>query len=225
MPFYRGPDLTPGVRVPYYDFDLSATTFTAGCGQRLGNGSFDHGLIVQGDWAQGATGDSVTVARGSQLGNVLGNFYERLDPYQGTIVILLTPEWDGDDSLEHYFYYGDAIRFYKSTSNTLVGIIDDGALRSMSVSTASWGAGEPQLIIFRWDAKRTLDGTNYASITVNGVTTFGITTCNGTTAPDATPDIGASTTSNQACATLGGMVIYRRPLFDGRMGCHPAMER
>ncbi|PIZ45089.1 hypothetical protein COY32_05630, partial [candidate division WWE3 bacterium CG_4_10_14_0_2_um_filter_41_14] len=78
-------------------------------------------------------------------------------------------------------------------------------------------AGTTYLVVGRWDLDTTLDGTNYMSISVNDVASFG-----GTSWPfgiAATPtDFNVGGSSRTAPGIIEGLTIYRRPLFDGTYG-------
>jgi len=62
----------------------------------------------------------LSYSRGSQVGNLTGYWYGNFDPYQGTVVFWIKPEWAGNDGIEHNIVYISAnYRIYKSTGNNL----------------------------------------------------------------------------------------------------------
>jgi len=159
----------------------------------------------------------VTFPRGDQIGNPIQLAYANVDPYQGSIVFWIRPEWAGDDGIEHEFYFADAdFEITKTAANNLRFELPSG---SLDVDISAWTAGTTYFVVVRWDSKKTLDGTNYACVSINNVHTYGITTQPTMGTPDTTQHIGSDTLSRHpANAIIAGPFIYRRVLTDGTYG-------
>jgi len=205
-----------GAAAPWADFDLSALIFTPAMDKRSAPGPFDRAPICQGKWDGTGTPDIVTAGRGNQI---VDYFYEHIDPYQGTIVFWITPEWDGDDGIIHYVVRTGQLYVHKKSSpNRLVfGYRDATMWRSISIDASGWSAGDTHLIICRYDSNNSLDGTNHLCITVDGISTFGASTLSGARVPDSVP-IGHYSSAESADAVIEGFTIYRRVLYDGTYG-------
>jgi len=189
------------------NFNTTDQTFTPLMAKRNSAGPFAAGVMVQGD-SVGTIGDNLSYSRGSQINS---NFYQTMDVNQGSISLWITPEWNGNDNQLHVIWW-PAGSFYlrKETNNTLLFRIGG----NISVDVSSWTAGTTYHVIGRWDYKNTLDGTNYASLSINGVTTFGVTSFSAQT-PSASQYIGVSNGSSFfANAIIEGLTIYRRPLYE-----------
>src|SRR3989344_7348257 len=98
-----------------------AATFTPGMSKRNVSGApFAAGPIIQSKLStSGATGDSLTYSRGTQ---VSGNFYANFDKSQGSIVFWVTPEWNGNDGQGHSLITATSDQNFfitKDTDNTL----------------------------------------------------------------------------------------------------------
>ena len=74
------------------ELDFNETTFTPGMAKREG-AVFAGAPMVQGQWDGTGTPDVLTFVRGA---NLSGHWYANFDPYQGSIVFWITPEWDGE---------------------------------------------------------------------------------------------------------------------------------
>jgi len=209
--------LIGGTRIRPFDFDLDATTFTAGMAKRTAPGPFTAAPIVQGTWAsEVTTRDQLT---GPVATAVHDLFEDTGDAYQGTFVFWVTPEWDGDDGKEHRLVgLGNHAYVFKSTGGYLVFMFnDDGAWSSTSVDISGWSAGATYNVVARWDVKNTLDGTNYACISINDVHSFGYTTAITPADMDRVL-VGDYSNNKPPNAIIEGLTIYRRPLFDGTYG-------
>lgn len=197
-----------------FDFNPALAAFTPSMAKRTcPAGPYLTAPIVQGKWDESGIPDALSLSRGTQIAGV---WYQNIDPYQGSIVLWITPEWNGNDGKEHYiFINGAAATLEKTTAGNLLFRMGAGVC---AVSVASWVAGTTYCVVGRWDFKNTLDGTNYACISVNDSHTFATTT---TTTPDATAlsYIGSLYgTSLGADSIIQGLTIYRRPLYDGTYG-------
>jgi hypothetical protein len=200
-------------------YGASAVTHTARMATRLPpTGPFAAALVVQGKLGASNANDFISLTPGTAIS---GYFYPKIDMYQGTVVLWITLEWNGNDGLVHRFfreYQQGSFNVTKWSDNKIYFFFAGGG-GSTSVSTESWLAGNTYCLVCRWDTKNTLDGTNYMCVSVDDVHTFSTTS-----APQAGLvtgiNIGANTTTQEpANALIQGLTIYRRPLFDGAYGC------
>lgn len=207
--------------VPTYTLNLSDVTFTPRMAKRLpSSGLFAAAPIVQGAWDGTGTADALTAGRGTQIA---GTFYQNFDFAQGSIVVWVTPEWDGDDGVSHCLFSvgADTVVLEKNDSNNLVFWFYDGVgIRSVTVDASGWTAGTTYCIIVRWDSKNTLDGTNHLSLSIDDSHAFSAPTVSGTSAPGDTLLYVGSRTSYLygASAIVEGVTVYRRVLYDGTYG-------
>lgn len=210
--------LLGGKKSPVWKPDPLAGTFTAGMAKRA-TGVFAAAPIVQGMWTDDGSlsSDEVVAVRGNQIS---GYFYERVDPYQGSMVFWITPEWDGGDSKFHYIYSNRYVSLYKHENNRLYLFLSFNPTISHYVSTAGWTAGTTYSVVIRWDTKNTLDGTNYICISVNNSHDFGRVTGTAVDNSYANLFIGLNwgATSYAADSIIEGLTVYRRPLWDGANG-------
>lgn len=192
------------------------TSFTVAMAKRKpATGPFAAGVIPQGKWGVGDTGgDTITVPGAVTIGS---NFRTYLDQDQGSIVFWVTPEWNGNDGLNHVFFKGDwtTTAIYKETDNKLYFNFGWGYYQSVDVS--NWTAGSTYLVTARWDKKNTLDGTNYISLSIGDTHTYGSTSLGGASWPNEIM-IGGGGGFGVADALIQGLTIYRRPLWDGQYG-------
>jgi hypothetical protein len=166
--------------------------------------------IVQGGWNATGTSDSLTHSRGSAIN---GYFYPQIDHHQGSLVLWITPEWNGNDGKAHQIYNASgssSFLLYKDTNNNLYAMIGN---RSMGTSISTWTAGTTYNLVLRWDTDNTLDGTNYISISIDNTHVYGATSAITPNTIALNPIIGSN-----ANAIIEGLTIYRRPLFDGTNG-------
>lgn len=210
------PLMTAGGLNTTFNFDSTLATFTPAMAKRkAASQPFAAASLVQGKLDASGTPDIVSLARGTQIS---GNFYPNWDAGVGSIVVWITPEWAGNDGLKHVIVqFSTNGALYKDTDNKLY--LSLASSKSVSVSISSWAAGTTYLVIARWDSQNTLDGANYACLTINNSSTFG---CASYTpeAPNATIYIGSDGTTSPANAILSGLTVYRRPLWDGTYGCN-----
>ncbi len=195
----------------YFNFDINSSTFTPNMAKRNSAGPFAAGVMVGGKWVDGSESDILTFERGSQIS---GNFFSNKDMNQGSIVLWITPEWNGNDDVIHYIYGTSYFSLVKTAASSLyVNFYDGNSWVSSAVKNVSdWVSGSTYLVIFRWDMKNKLDGTNHTSITVNNLTIFGTTSVSGIYPPWNTYRIYSNN------ALIEGLTVYRRPLFDGQYG-------
>jgi len=208
-------DMLPCAAVNY---NAISAAFTPSMGKRLGT-VFAAAPIVQGKFDGTGTPDVLTFSRGSQ---VVGNWYGTFDPYQGGLVVRITPEWNGDDGIFHWVFGGwnERIQLNKSATNYLICQRRIGAAwASVQVDASGWTAGTTYCVVFRWDTRNKLDGTNYLSVSVNDAHVFGSATAPDGEAASSTLAIGSNAAANPANAIIEGLTIYRRPLWDGTYGC------
>ena len=144
-----------------FDFDLGALTFTPSMAKRAG-GTFAAAPIVQGKWDGTGTGDTLLTQANT---TIFDRFRDIVDVYQGTISFWITPEWDGDDGLDHQIYEpGSTFYIRKMSGSTLRLQWGDGtATYRIQVEVSAWTAGTTYHIVCRWDEKKSLDGTNFES--------------------------------------------------------------
>jgi len=201
---------------------VASVTFTPNVAKRNSTGPFAAGVMVQTNqnvdpWIS----DAVYFSHGN---NISKNFRNNIDFNQGSIVFWITPEWNGNDGLLHYFLLQAShgyVRLFKNTSNQLVAQL---ANSSASVDASSWTAGSTYLVVARWDTRNKLNGTNYVSLSVGDSHTFGGTSISDMTSftPGGFMHFGsydaASSYRYGANAIIEGLTIYRRPLFDGTYG-------
>ena len=144
-------------------------TFFSGTAKREAPGPFAAAPIVQGGWANGDPSDTLLFLRGNQIGAL---FYEGLDADQDSLVVWLTPEWDGNDGKRHDFFnnqFGNPGRVsLRAQSNNLIFRV--GATigtDEVSVDISTWVAGQTHLVVGRWDNDNALDGTNTISLSID----------------------------------------------------------
>lgn len=200
-------------------FNLGDSIFTPAMAKRTSPGPFETAPIYQGDWDGSGVPDVVTFPRGAQLGNPTYFVYSNIDPYQGTVMFWITPEWDGDDGLNHTVYDTgsfDDVVIRKSTLNNLQVLLGGN---NVNADISTWTAGTIYFVVVRWDGKNTLDGTNYICISINDVHSFGGTNTPVVDAPAALLNVGSlNGLSGAADAIIEGLTIYRRVLYDGTYG-------
>ncbi len=207
-----GPLLAP------FDFDLGQLTFIAG-GAAGGLAKrdvlrFAAAPIVQGKWDGTGTGDVLSHVRGAQL---FETFYANIDSNQGTGSFWITPEFDGNDGIDHILRIFDTDFFIvKAATDFLQFRCGSGS--TVQVNVAAWTAGTTYHIVVRWDSKNTLDGTNYASIHVNGSGTFDITSAFTAITPDATAYIGSNNGLANIDAIIEGERWDRRVWYEATSG-------
>ncbi len=205
--------------LPTVAYDSNAVTFTAGMAKRSGPGPFAAAAIVQGKWDGTGTGDEVTFSRSGQI---VGVFYDNFDFAQGTIVFWVTPEWDGNDGVARQLLrFGERV-FLSTQTNLLRMDAQDVVLATQraTIDISAWTAGTTYLVVGRWDMTNTLDGTNFAAISVDDVGAFGGTTAAGPPGGTGSAmNVGSDASGqNLADAIIEGLHIYRRVLFDGAYG-------
>ena len=206
--------LLGGKKLRPFDFDLGALTFVAGMAKRAG-GTFAGAPIVQGKW------DSTSVCDTVMFGatEIFGDFYNTLDSMQGTISFWITPEWDGNDGLYHGILFNRNLQITKNNANRLVVFVASGP--SAFISTAAWTAGTTYHVVIRWDLKKTLDGTNYICISINGSHTFRATSVGVSWTPLATTQFGYQEilgNARQVNAIIEGLRIDRRVWYEATSG-------
>jgi len=160
------------------NFNTADLTFTPGMAKRnAGTGStapFASGILVQGEQEPTATwntGDSGLLTDNGNATVINGNFRRYFDSGQGSVVFWITPEWNGNDGRNHFVMNARSNYYWsirKTSSNVIAFYDGTGNLRA-STSTSNWIAGNTYLVVVRWDLDNTLNGTNYASISVNDV--------------------------------------------------------
>lgn len=196
----------------YYDPDLVA--FTPGMDKRTSPGPFATAPICQGHWDGTGVPDSVEFPRGGLIGNATELRYANLDPYQGTIVFWITPEWDGNDGKDHWVLYAGDIAIRKHATSLLYGYFGFWS-QLVTVDVSGWTAGTTYCIVFRWDARSTLDGTNYAALSINNAHTYGGAVGTDTDLVVDPVILGEDGISRYAAdSIIEGFTIYRRVLVD-----------
>lgn len=199
---------------------IHAATFTPGLSKRTAPGPFTAAPIVQGDATDtyGLSDDVLSVSRGTQ---VSGNFYDIADMNQGSVVLWWTPEYGSSDLSglgKHYLWTLSStyLLSYDYANDRFILTIGNRSFQASETITA----GTTYNIVARWDVDNTLNGTNYASLTINDDITpsFGITTAPTVGAPAANTSIGSLGSNNASSGIVEGLTIYRRVLYDGTTG-------
>lgn len=206
-----GSGATPAIS--YFDFDAASVTFTPGMGQRAAPGPFDYAPIVQGDLDVSGGVDTITYARGTQI---IGTFYNNWDASQGSISLWITPEWDGNDGLQHFLFAVSSTWALTKRTSDVIGFYSGATGWVDGPSTAAWTAGTTYHVVFSWDTKNSIDGTNYVRISVNDSHAFGGTS--GPTIVNNTPQYIGALGTQSANAIIEGFTLYRRVLYDGTYG-------
>jgi hypothetical protein len=203
-------------------FSMDRYTFTPGMAKRPGQGPFDAAPIVQGQ-LDGPPNDVLITETCATVGNVVAaTFKEFIDLNQGTIVFWITPEWDGDDGIRHELFWLSGSAAIEKMDTNVLRLVLYGSIVQVDVS--AWAAGTTYFVAFRWDFNHTLDGTNYASITVDAADTFGMSTAPTLGTPASLLRIGAFDATHVAgnpSAIIEGLTVFRRVLYDGTYGTPP----
>jgi hypothetical protein len=197
----------------YQNLDLGSSTFTAKMAKRNSEGPFAAGVMSQGFKQVSHAGDEIGFSTGTLISKT---FYPNFDNSQGSVVLWVTPTWDGTDLGEKRIlgsYNSSGFRMYKLDSN----LIFRGTAGSVSVDISSWQTGETHLVVGRWDEDSIITGSNRLSLTVDGVTTYGGTSDFSMNIVGSF-DIGDYYGFNNANAIIEGLTIYRRVLYDGTYG-------
>jgi len=203
-----------GWSLPYFNYATSSATFTPNMAKRNSAGPFAAGVMTSGDLAnsQGKTDDVISIGSGSQIS---GNFYSNFDTAQGSVVLWWTPEYSYDASsgtgLHYLWYISSNYYLAYDYANDRFELKIGGQTMTASSQII---AGTTYKLTSRWDTKNKLDGTNYASLTIDGTTTFGITTQPAVEAPASTIYIGTNGTTGASSGIIEGLTVYRRPLHD-----------
>ncbi len=196
----------------YFNYATASATFTPSMAKRNSAGPFAAGFMSQGSLS-GTNADSIQLPAPNQPSEIIsGYFAKNMDQNQGSIVFWITPEWNGNDGINHVIFsetaYG-SVGLNKAANNNLTFSIN---YSSVSVSASNWVAGTTYAVVCRWDTKNSLDGTNYMSISVDDVHTFGKSSSFG---PGGWQNMYLGGATN---AIIEGFTIYRRPLYDGQFG-------
>ena len=207
-----GPSALAALIAAFFDFDSGLATFTAKMAKRLAPGPFTAAPIVQGDWDTSGTGDVLSFQDGDVIS---GNFKANADSVQGTIVLWITPEWNGDDGLTHHILISsnNNPNCFKLTDDRLYFTYNS---IQVSADVSAWVAGTIYCVVFRWDTNNTLDGTNHGSISVDDAHTFADTSVSVNSVGDFR--IGSNNGATVGNVIIEGLTVYRRPLFDGTYG-------
>ena len=182
------------------------------------SGPFTAGVLVQGDPTNtsGLTDDTLSFHREKSIGEY---FYTNFDTTQGSVALWWTPEYSYNSlsgSGLHYLYYANA-NYYLAYDYANDRYQLGAGGQTMTV-TSNIVAGTSQGLVARWDTKTTLDGTNYAALSIDDAHTFGITTQPSASAPTTKIYVGSNGTTGAASGLIEGFTIYRRVLFDGTYG-------
>jgi hypothetical protein len=170
--------------------------------------------IVQGRRDGTGTPDILNLSRGSLIAGSL--FYANIDDNQGSLTFRITPEWNGNDNLQHDIieWGSNGIVVSKRTTNALAMGKSFIAWYTPQIDISGWVAGTTYNVCVSWDSKNTLDGTNYIRISINDVHTFGQTTPPSTISNTIAFLGGGMAVS----AIIEGLTVYRRVLYDGAYG-------
>lgn len=200
-----------GPFAPAFKFDLSAVTFTPNMDKRAAPGPFATAPIVQGKFDGSSVPDVVSFTRGDQIHY---NWYGNFDPYQGSIVFWWTPEKDRDaGQTDDEYILSIHNEYFLRYEHDNQQIRFEAGNYSINVPHTTV-AGTTYFIVARWGVNNTLDGTNYACVSINDVHTYGQPTLPSSVSPNAAILIGGLTTLRPSNAIIEGFTIYRRPLLD-----------
>jgi hypothetical protein len=180
--------------------------------KRNSAGPFAAGVMVQGKLDGTIIQDTLNVSSGTLIN---GKWYQNIDPNQGSVVLWITPEWNGNDGLTHYLLTSTNITLFKNSTGYLRSSVND---QQPSVDVNSWVAGTTYCVILRWEKKNTIDGTNYGCISINDTHTFGASGTPTAINIETGINIGTYGGVTAVNAILKGLTIYRRPLWDGSYG-------
>ncbi|MEI6462589.1 MAG: LamG-like jellyroll fold domain-containing protein [bacterium] len=212
-PSFENASYNTGWGSNYMTYASGSSTFTPNIAKRTSNsGPFATSLLLQGKSSASGGYDYVTASKGTQISSY---FYNNFDKYQGSIIFWITPEWNGNDGKLHgIFTDGNAwINVSKTASNLLSARVNNDD--TVTVDVSSWTAGTTYLVIYRWDTKNFLNGSNHACLTINNTTTCGAT---GTITPTDVDSSGLwlgqyHSSYYGADALIQGFTVYRRPLY------------
>jgi hypothetical protein len=214
--------LLGGVEAPVFKFDSSLVTFTPGMDKRTSPGPFATAPIVQGLWAAETINADIVRVGNVEIGDHLaGLFYGYGDPYQGSVVFWVTPEWDGDDGLRHDLYSNNNLFVFKHANNGLYfQFYDGGSYTGYYTDISTWVAGNTYFVVCRWDCNNTLDGTNHICISINDSHAFSLlATIEPLTISEFSHYVGSTWDNRRSGnAIIEGLTVYRRPLYDGTYG-------
>lgn len=201
-----------------FKFDPALVTFTPGMAKRTSPGPFETAPIVQGKFDGSGVPDTIIFDRGDQISR---NFYANIDGYQGSLNFWWIPEKDRDGAQTdpEYIWYDLAGKYhfvYEHDNQRFSLRAGEGADIGYVSYTAV--AGTMVHLVFRWDTKNTLDGTNYFSLSINNVHTFVVSTLPTQATPGSSLYVGSEGFFFPANAIIEGETVYRRPLFDGTYG-------
>ena len=197
-------------------FNAGKTTFTPSMAKRAG-AVFAGAPIVQGkgNWDGAGTPDVLTFSRGSQI---VGNWYDNFDPYQGGGFVMWTPENSSGGARTGLDY----IEYISAAYNLAYDYTNSRDSLTIGTQTMTYAqaivAGTVEYISWGFDCANKLDGTNYAYLSRNDVQGYGITTQPTVSAPSATPVIGSSGSLNVANGIIEGLVFTRVVPWTGTYG-------
>ena len=201
------------------DFDASAVTWTAGQAKRAGSGPFAASLLVQDNLDMDGAAYAVDwprIARGSQISDY---WYENTgDPYQGTVLAWLRV--DTIATADNRFVFDTAAISFSVNSVAELRIRGAANQNLATEDMSGWTIGTAYCCLGRWDSEQTLDGVNYACVSIDDAHTF---EDNATAAlgfgPQVYAYVGCSDSGDESLnGTIEGLHIFRRPLFDGTYG-------
>ena len=181
-------------------------------------GPFAAGVLMQGDPANasGLTDDTLSFHREKSIGEY---FYTNFDTTQGSVALWWTPEYSYNSlsgSGLHYLWYANA-NYYLAYDYANDWYQLGAGGQTMTVAS-NIVAGTSQGLVARWDTKTTLDGTNYAALSIDDTHTYGITTQPSASVPATKIYVGSNGTTGAASGLIEGLTFYRRVLFDGTYG-------
>ena len=203
------------IRIPTWNFDPSAVTFTAKMAKRTAPGPFDAAPIVQGKFDGSGTPDLLSFPRGAQIS---GHFYANYDAYQGSEVKWWTPEHSRTASgvADEYVWYVNSNYYCRYEHDNAQFVYAVGGQTTTKSHTAV--AGTMECVVTRRNVNNKIDGTNYLCISIDDNHTFGATSQPTASAPDTTVYIGSDGDEFPANAITEGVTWYRRELWDGTYG-------
>ena len=203
-----------GNALPPFIFDYLDTTTLRKMALRDGpSGVWATAPIVQGNRDGSGVPDSLTHPRGDLIH---GYFYGNIDSNQGSMVLLITPEWDGDDGVAHVIIDGYAGGILM-TKNALSQLILTTQAGSEIVDVSGWTAGTTYLVVARWDCNNPIDWINHVCLSINDSHYFDGD--GGSSNFPRTVYVGSGDgPDHPSSVVIEGLTVYRRPLFDGAYG-------
>lgn len=199
--------------------EVGSGSFTHNNGHYYRTGKLNQCIYIDSNSAKTA-GDVLTFSRGTQIS---GSNYTNFNSNQGSISLWIKPDWENDSTNTHTIFQtatDSRIHLGILPTNSLQFRLYDSGITTPLISltaSVSFARGSWYHIVVLWSSYRTIDGTNYGVMYVNGAsvstdTSAGAAPC----IPTSTFYIGTSQTgaSNFLNAYLDDFAIWDRVLTD-----------